>query len=166
MVPLAIGTQTNGSVIRPASFCGIVGFKPTFGTIARTGILPQATPLDTVGVFARSVADAALLVDALAGRDPADPDSSDHPPSGLLDAALSPPATAPSFAFVRTPSWPVADDATKAAFEALGREAGRCLPRGGAAGDVRRCDRRPHRASPSPASPGTTAPTTTAAGSS
>ena len=123
MAPLAIGTQTNGSVIRPASFCGIVGFKPTFGTIARTGILPQATPLDTVGVFARSLADAALLVDALAGRDPSDPDSSDHAPHGLLDAALSP-ATAPAFAFVKTPSWPVADEATRAAFEGLAARLG------------------------------------------
>ncbi len=123
MAPLAIGTQTNGSVIRPASFCGIVGFKPTFGTIARTGILPQATPLDTVGVFARSVADAALLVDALAGRDQADPDSSDHPPHGLLDAARSP-STAPAFAFVRTPSWPMADAGTRIAFEGLAARLG------------------------------------------
>ena len=60
MVPLAIGTQTGGSVIRPASFCGVVGFKPTFGMIPRRGVLPQATPLDTIGVFARSVEDAAL----------------------------------------------------------------------------------------------------------
>jgi Asp-tRNA(Asn)/Glu-tRNA(Gln) amidotransferase A subunit family amidase len=124
MAPLAIGTQTNGSVIRPASFCGIVGFKPSFGTIARTGILPQATPLDTVGVFARSLGDAALLVEALAGRDPGDPDSSDHPPRGLLDAALSPPATPPSFAFIRTPSWPVADETTRAAFEGLAARLG------------------------------------------
>ncbi len=124
MAPLAVGTQTNGSVIRPASFCGIVGFKPTFGTIARTGILPQATPLDTVGVFARSVADAALLVDALAAHDPADPDSSNHPPHGLLDAALSPLATAPSFAFVRTTSWPVANETTRRAFEALAARLG------------------------------------------
>ena len=64
MAPLAIGTQTNGSVIRPASFCGVVGFKPSFGLIPRTGILPQAPPLDTAGVFARSVPDAALIVDA------------------------------------------------------------------------------------------------------
>ena len=73
MVPLAIGTQTNGSVIRPASFCGVVGFKPSFGLIPRTGILPQAPPLDTAGVFARSVVDAALIVDAIAGYDPRDP---------------------------------------------------------------------------------------------
>ncbi len=118
MAPLAIGTQTNGSVIRPASFCGIVGFKPTFGLIPRTGILPQASPLDTVGVFARSAADAALLVDALAGYDDSDPYSSDLPPPHLLDAALAATAT-PSFAFVRTPSWDSADEATKAAFEGL-----------------------------------------------
>lgn len=124
MAPLAIGTQTNGSVIRPASFCGIVGFKPSFGTIARTGILPQATPLDTVGVFTRSVADAALLVEAVAGRDPTDSGSSERPPHGLLDAALSPPATAPALAFVRTPSWPDADDTTRAAFEALAASLG------------------------------------------
>jgi len=119
MAPLAIGTQTNGSVIRPASFCGIVGFKPTFGLIPRTGILPQATPLDTVGVFARAVADAARLVDALAGYDEGDPNSSDLPPPHLLEAALAATPTPPSFAFVRTPSWESADEATRAAFEGL-----------------------------------------------
>ena len=72
MVPLAIGTQTNGSVIRPAAFCGVVGYKPTFGLIARTGILAQSWPLDTVGVFARSVADAALLAECLIGHDAGD----------------------------------------------------------------------------------------------
>ena len=72
MVPLSIGTQTGGSVIRPASFCGIVGLKPSFGLIPRTGILPQSPFLDTVGVFARSVADCALLADVLVGHDPAD----------------------------------------------------------------------------------------------
>jgi Asp-tRNA(Asn)/Glu-tRNA(Gln) amidotransferase A subunit family amidase len=118
MAPLAIGTQTNGSVIRPASFCGIVGFKPTFGTIARTGILPQATPLDTVGVFARSVADAALLVDALAGRGAGDPDSLDARPR-LLEALSPPLAAPPALAFVRTASWPEADAATREALEQL-----------------------------------------------
>lgn len=66
-VPLAIGTQTAGSVIRPASFCGIVGFKPSFGLIDRAGVKPFADCLDTVGVFARSVADAALFAGAMAG---------------------------------------------------------------------------------------------------
>jgi Asp-tRNA(Asn)/Glu-tRNA(Gln) amidotransferase A subunit family amidase len=123
MAPLAIGTQTNGSVIRPASFCGIVGFKPTYGTIGRTGILPQATPLDTVGVFARSVADAALLVDALAGHDPDDPDSLDGRPH-LLEALTPPLAVPPALAFVRTPSWAQADEATRTAFERLAAQLG------------------------------------------
>ena len=63
MVPAAIGTQTNGSVIRPASFCGVHGFKPTFGRISRRGVLPQSRPLDHVGVFGRSVEDVAFLAD-------------------------------------------------------------------------------------------------------
>ncbi len=65
MVPLAIGTQTNGSVIRPASYCGVVGYKPTFGTISRKGILKQSPSLDQVGVFAGNVRDAALLAGVL-----------------------------------------------------------------------------------------------------
>jgi Asp-tRNA(Asn)/Glu-tRNA(Gln) amidotransferase A subunit family amidase len=124
MSPLAIGTQTNGSVIRPASFCGVVGFKPTFGLIPRTGILPQATPLDTVGVFARSVADAALLADSLIAFDASDPDSTDVAPPQLLDTALSEPPVPPVFAFVRTPSWVLAEADTGAAFEALAARLG------------------------------------------
>jgi Asp-tRNA(Asn)/Glu-tRNA(Gln) amidotransferase A subunit family amidase len=71
-VPLAIGSQTNGSTIRPASFCGLVGFKPTRGMISRRGVLETSRTLDQVGVFARSLEDAALLSDALSGYDPAD----------------------------------------------------------------------------------------------
>lgn len=72
MVPLAIGSQTNGSVIRPAAFCGVVGFKPTHGSIPRTGMLEQSPTLDHVGVFARDLEDAALLAEALVGCDPED----------------------------------------------------------------------------------------------
>ena len=75
MVPLAVGTQTNGSVIRPASFCGVVGYKPSFGVISRHGVLRTSRSLDQVGVFARSVADAALIAQCLAGHDPLDPDT-------------------------------------------------------------------------------------------
>jgi Asp-tRNA(Asn)/Glu-tRNA(Gln) amidotransferase A subunit family amidase len=71
-VPLAIGSQTNGSTIRPASFCGVFGFKPTRGMISRRGVLETSPTLDQVGVFARSLEDAALLSDALSGYDPAD----------------------------------------------------------------------------------------------
>jgi amidase len=68
MVPLAIGTQTAGSVIRPASYCGVVGYKPTFGLIDRTGAKVLSQSCDTVGLFARSVADAALLSSVLTNR--------------------------------------------------------------------------------------------------
>src|SRR5690606_28839907 len=77
MVPGAIGSQTNGSVIRPASFCGVVGYKPTFGLIPRSGALSLSRSLDQVGVFARSVDDAALLAQSIIGDDEEDPDT--HP---------------------------------------------------------------------------------------
>lgn len=67
MVPFALGTQTAGSVVRPAAFCGVVGYKPTFGTIATFGVKQFAWSLDTVGVFARDLADAALLAEVLSG---------------------------------------------------------------------------------------------------
>jgi Asp-tRNA(Asn)/Glu-tRNA(Gln) amidotransferase A subunit family amidase len=66
MVPAAIGTQTNGSVIRPAAFCGVVGFKPGFGLIPFTGTLQFSATLDQLGTFTRNVADAALLASVLA----------------------------------------------------------------------------------------------------
>src|SRR5438309_1913832 len=68
MVPLAFGTQTAGSVIRPASFCGCVGYKPSFGVIPRAGVKPLADSLDTIGVMARSVADAAFFAGVVGGR--------------------------------------------------------------------------------------------------
>ena len=68
MVPLAFGTQTAGSVIRPASYCGVVGYKPSWGTIPRVGVKVLSDWLDTVGVFARDVEDAAFFVAALTGR--------------------------------------------------------------------------------------------------
>src|SRR5665811_1529074 len=68
MVPLALGTQTAGSIIRPASYCGVVGYKPTFGLIHRAGVKSISESLDTVGTLTRSVADAALLTTVLAGR--------------------------------------------------------------------------------------------------
>ncbi len=113
MVPLAVGTQTNGSVIRPASFCGVVGFKPTFGLIPRTGVLPQAPSLDTVGVFARTIEDAALFADVLAGHDPADKGSTMAPPPRLLETALTEPPVRPTIAFVKGPAWDQADPATQ-----------------------------------------------------
>ena len=65
MVPLALGTQTAGSIIRPASYCGIFGFKPTFGTVPRTAMLKTTDTLDTVGCFARSIDDIRILFDSI-----------------------------------------------------------------------------------------------------
>src|SRR5262245_61852085 len=75
MVPLALGSQTNGSVIRPASFCGVYGFKPTHGLIPRHGVLRTSRTLDTIGVFARTLDDIALLAESVMGHDDRDPDS-------------------------------------------------------------------------------------------
>ena len=109
MVPLAIGTQTGGSVIRPASYCGVVGFKPTFGLIPRSGVLRTSRHLDTLGTFGRTIEDAALLADVLAGHDSADPDTAPSAPPQLLETALSEPPVTPQLAFVKTPAWPDVD---------------------------------------------------------
>jgi Asp-tRNA(Asn)/Glu-tRNA(Gln) amidotransferase A subunit family amidase len=119
MVPLAIGTQTGGSVIRPAAFCGIVGMKPSFGMIPRTGILMQSPTLDTVGVFARSVAGCALLAEVLAGHDPADPATEPLPRPLLLDTALAAPPLTPVFAFLKPPGWDRAGPQTTVAVQEL-----------------------------------------------
>lgn len=74
LCPFAYGTQTAGSIIRPAAFCGIVGYKPSFGYIHRAGMKVMSETLDTIGVLARSVADCALLVAAVTGRDLGNPD--------------------------------------------------------------------------------------------
>ncbi|MEA3124729.1 MAG: hypothetical protein QOD67_1748 [Caballeronia sp.] len=86
IVPLALGTQTQGSVIRPAAYCGVVGFKPTYGTIARTGVLPLAWSLDHIGLFTTNVADAAYVLRLVAGTDASDPHAS-HVPAAVAKVA-------------------------------------------------------------------------------
>ncbi len=117
MVPLAIGTQTNGSVVRPAAYCGVYGFKPSHGLISRAGILRQSPPLDTVGVMANSLPDLALLAEVLMGYDPKDPALRPVARPHLLEVALQPPPVVPDLGFVRGPAWDQAEDETKAAFE-------------------------------------------------
>ena len=119
MVPAALGTQTAGSVIRPAAFCGIYGFKPTFGLIPRTGVLTQAHSLDTVGVMGRSVEDLALLADALQSYDERDPASLTSSRPRLLAAATEDWPLEPLFAFVKTHAWKDADATTHEAFGEL-----------------------------------------------
>ncbi|WP_284735476.1 amidase [Dongia deserti] len=119
MVSFAVGTQTFGSVIRPASFCGVVGFKPTHGLIPRTGVRLLVGPLDTVGVFARTVADAAMIAEVLAGHDPGDVDTSLAPPPKLLEIALTDPPVQPDIAFVKSNVWDQAEPETQEGFREL-----------------------------------------------
>lgn len=98
--PLAYGTQTAGSVIRPAAYCGVVGYKPTFGMINRFGMKLMSESLDTVGVMARTVADCALFAGAVAGRDLGDPDAR--------------PDRAPRIGICRSPAWDKALPETQA----------------------------------------------------
>jgi len=114
MIPLALGTQTGGSIIRPASFCGVVGYKPTFGLINRAGVKPCAESLDTVGLFARTIEDAAFFASVLTGR-----------PSLVRRETLE---TAPRIGLCHTHEWPYAAPETIRAFE----EAGNRLARSGA----------------------------------
>lgn len=119
MVPIAIGTQTNGSVIRPASFCGVYGFKPTFGLVSRHLVLQQSRPLDHIGVFARSIEDAALVAEAIIGFDVNDPDTRARAKAPLFRVQAEEVPVTPRLAFVRTPVWEKADEATRAAFSEL-----------------------------------------------
>jgi Asp-tRNA(Asn)/Glu-tRNA(Gln) amidotransferase A subunit family amidase len=99
MAPLAVGTQTVGSILRPAAYCGVLGFKPSFGLISRYGAMRVSRDLDHVGFFARSVADLRLIHSVLAIADSRDPDS----------CSLAPQAASPSFpsnfALYKTPFW-------------------------------------------------------------
>jgi len=101
MVPVALGTQTMGSVIRPAAYCGVVGFKPSFGMINRAGIKPQAESIDTVGVFGRAVDDVALVAAVLMGAPP--------------DAFDGTPDRAPRVTLYRGPDWRAAEPPADAA---------------------------------------------------
>lgn len=119
MTPLAVGTQTNGSVIRPASFCGVFGYKPSFGLISRSGILRQSPPLDTVGFFANSLEDLALIGDAAQGYDAADRDMRLTSPLRLSQLVATQPPVRPSVAFVKTPAWDKADADVSSGFAEL-----------------------------------------------
>lgn len=119
MAPLAVGTQTNGSVIRPASFCGVFGFKPTFGRISRYRVFEQSPPLDTVGVFGRTLEDVALLGEVLMAYDPRDRAMQPRARERLSETMAEAPPMEPHFAFVRSPIWDRAEESTKDAFREL-----------------------------------------------
>lgn len=113
MVPAALGTQTAGSVIRPASYCGVIGWKPGFGAFSMAGIHPLSPSLDTLGFFVRSLSDVPLLLAALAG-------SAVRPPPPALRR--------PVFGLCRTETWPLAEPSTRKAIE----DAASALARSGA----------------------------------
>ena len=127
MVPLALGSQTNGSVIRPASFCGVYGFKPTYGLIPRTGVLKLSRTLDQIGVFARTIEDAALLGEQLIGYDEDDPDTRPRARAPLVETAGAEPPLPPQLAFVKGPAWGRATEETKQAFAELVAELSDCV---------------------------------------
>jgi Asp-tRNA(Asn)/Glu-tRNA(Gln) amidotransferase A subunit family amidase len=101
MTPLALGTQTGGSTLRPAAFCGVMGYKPSFNLVNRAGMKPLAESQDTIGLFARSVADLALMLATLTGC----------PLPSLARAE------APRIAVARMPAWPALDPTMAQAFE-------------------------------------------------
>jgi Asp-tRNA(Asn)/Glu-tRNA(Gln) amidotransferase A subunit family amidase len=104
VVPMAVGSQTNGSVIRPAAFCGVVGFKPTAGRLSREGVFEFSKTLDNVGGFARSVRDVAVLTAAMAGEP--------------LERWWADDATPPRLAALRTSDWDAADESARLRFQA------------------------------------------------
>ena len=123
-VPLAVGTQTNGSVIRPASFCGTFGFKPTRGVISRAGVLKTSDSLDQVGRFGRSLEDVALLTDALAGYDQADSCSFARPRPQMRAGAQAEAPVAPDLVWFNLPFYdrlsPDAHEGMEAVLDVLG----------------------------------------------
>jgi Asp-tRNA(Asn)/Glu-tRNA(Gln) amidotransferase A subunit family amidase len=119
MVPLALGSQTNGSVIRPAAFCGVYGFKPTHGLIPRTGILKLSRALDHVGFFSRTLEDLALLGEELAGYDEDDPDSRPRGRVPFVAILGEEPPIPPMLGFLKTPHWERVTPGAKEAFGEL-----------------------------------------------
>ena len=111
MCPAALGSQTVGSVLRPAAYNGVVGFKPTFGRVSRHGVVPVSWNLDTVGWLVRSVEDAALLLQAMAGPDGNDPVSSRQPVGDYLSAIAAP--AAPRIGLLRRYFYEGADTETR-----------------------------------------------------
>jgi Asp-tRNA(Asn)/Glu-tRNA(Gln) amidotransferase A subunit family amidase len=114
-IPLGLGTQTGGSVIRPASFNGVYGLKPTLGMIPRGGVLMQSHMLDTVGVYGRSIEDLGLITDTLSIYDPADAQSYRGSRGRTLEILRQAPPRPPRLAFLRTPAWDHAEAGAQAA---------------------------------------------------
>ena len=117
MAPLAIGSQTGGSVIRPASYCGVVGYKPTYGLISRNGVLKTSEKLDHIGLFGRSVEDVALLAKILIKKDNFDSASVYYSVENMLSETKKGPLFEPKLIFYKTDHWKIIDKKSREAFE-------------------------------------------------
>ena len=117
MAPLSIGSQTNGSTIRPASYCGVVGYKPSYGLISRYGILKQSDKLDQVGLFGKSVEDVALLARVLIKKDLFDPSTIHYSAEDMMDVCRKGPLFDPKFIFYKTKNWKNIDKESQKSFE-------------------------------------------------
>ena len=119
MVPLALGSQTTGSTVRPASYCGVYGLKPTHGLIPPHGKFQPSRTLDHVGLFARSDEDVALVLEVLASHDARDPDSRPRARIPYRAIAVAEPPRVPRLAFVKTSMWDQVDADARGAFSEL-----------------------------------------------
>ncbi|MDC0233642.1 amidase [Candidatus Pelagibacter sp.] len=117
MAPLSIGSQTGGSIIRPASYCGVVGYKPTYGLISRNGVLKTSEKLDHIGVFGRSVEDVALLSKVLIKKDNFDPATVNYSAENMLVETKKGPLFEPKFIFYKTDYWKNIEKKSREAFE-------------------------------------------------
>ena len=117
MAPLSIGSQTGGSIIRPASYCGVVGYKPSYGLISRNGVLKTSNTLDHIGVFGRTVEDVALLAKILIKKDKHDPATIYYSAEKILEETKKGRLFEPKFIFYKTDFWKIIDKKSRESFE-------------------------------------------------
>ncbi len=117
MTPVSIGSQTGGSIIRPASYCGVVGYKPSYGLISRNNVLRTSYNLDHIGMFGRSVEDVALLAKILIKKDKYDSATIHYSASNILEETKKGPMFDPKFIFYKTDYWKLVDKKSREAFE-------------------------------------------------
>ena len=117
MAPASIGSQTGGSVIRPASYCGVVGYKPSYGLISRNGVLRTSYSLDQIGMFGRKVEDVAMLAKVLIKKDKYDAATIHYSTENILSETKKGPIFEPKFIFYKTDHWKIIDKKSRESFE-------------------------------------------------
>jgi len=124
MAPVAIGSQTNGSVIRPASYCGVIGYKPTYGLISRHGVMKQSNLLDHVGIFSRTLEDLAFVAKEIIKKDSEDKSTVAYSVDDIMTIVKSKPVFDPKFVFFKTSRWSNLDKESVKSFEAFIKKLG------------------------------------------